>query len=77
VFSVRVALAEPEPLTEDGFQQRLSAFAAQYKAVGTIARMIHHDAKLPESHMVYTMLNRDFPIYDEFRIVRVTPTTGN
>ena len=34
-----VALAEREPLTKDGLQQRLSAFAEQYKAVGPIARM--------------------------------------
>ena len=52
-----VALAEREPLTKDGLQQRLSAFAEQYKAVGPIARMINHDLAFPRSASEYRIMN--------------------
>ena len=56
-FSVEMALAEREPLTKDGLQQRLSAFAEQYKAVGPIARMINHDLAFPRSASEYRIMN--------------------
>ena len=52
-----VALAEREPLTKDGLQQRLSAFAEQYKAVGSIARMINHDLAFPRNASEYRIMN--------------------
>ena len=51
------ALAQHEPLTTDGLQQRLSAFAKQYKAVGPIARMINHDLAFPRSASEYRIMN--------------------
>ena len=52
-----VALAQREPLTADGLQQRLSAFAEQYKAVGPIARMINHDLAFPRNASEYRIMN--------------------
>ena len=52
-----LALAEREPLTKDVLQQRLSAFAEQYKAVGPIARMINHDLAFPRNASEYRIMN--------------------
>ena len=52
-----VALAQYEPLTTDALQQRLRTSAQQYKDIGSIARMIHHDLAFPRDSKEYRAMN--------------------
>ncbi|MDG2075431.1 MAG: hypothetical protein P8J24_02660 [Arenicellales bacterium] len=45
--------------------------------LGLLKSFKQYDGKRPEELLVYTMLNREFPIYDQLRFVRVLLKTRN
>ena len=53
-----VALAQYEPLTTDALQQRLRTSAQQYKDIGSIARMIHHNLAFPRDSKEYRAMSK-------------------
>jgi hypothetical protein len=39
--------------------------------LGPLKSFKQYDHKRPEEHLIYTMLHREYPIYDQLRLVRV------